>query len=112
MVRKPFAAIVASVLVAAGGAAAVAAQTGHNDALAVNQAAITLTQAVATAEQHAGGRASRAEFEHSRTHGWVYDVEVVAGEKVFDVEVDAQTAAVLASALDSGDHDDGRDARD
>ena len=72
----------------------------------------TSTQAIAAAEQQAGGRASKAEYEHSKQHGWVYDVEVVAGAKVFDVKVDAQNGAVLASALDSEDHDDGHDARD
>ena len=33
------------------------------------------------AEQHANGKASRAEYENSK-QGWVYDVEVVSGAKV------------------------------
>lgn len=112
MVRKALYAMLATALVAAGGAAAFAAQTPENDALSVNQAAVTLTQAIAAAEQQAGGRASKAEYEHSKQHGWVYDVEVVSGAKVFDVKVDAQKGNVLASTLDSDDHDDGHDARD
>ena len=41
-------------------------------------------QAITVAEQHVHGRASRAEYEHTKT-GWAYDVEVVSGAKVFDV---------------------------
>ncbi len=112
MVRKSLFAMVAAALVVAGGATAFAAQTAQNDALAVNQATVTLTQAVAAAEQQAGGRASKAEFEHSKAHGWVYEVEVVSGTKVFDVQVDAQSGTVLASKLDSADHEGGHDRND
>ncbi len=113
MVRKSLFAMLAAALVVAGGATAFAAQTAGNDALAVNQATVTLTQAIAAAEQQAGGRASKAEYEHSKAHGWVYDVEVVSGAKVFDVKVDAQKGTVLASTLDTADHDgDEHDERD
>lgn len=78
----------------------------EDDALAVSQAKFTLAQAVTTAEQHVQGRASRAEYE--RNNGvWAYDVEVVSGQKVFDVKVDANTGAVLASNEDKGDHETG-----
>lgn len=83
----------------------------QNDASAINQARITLVQAVAAAEQHAHGRAARAEFEHTAS-GWVYDVEVVGAAKVFDVRVDAGNGAVLSSAEDQADHDDGNDKED
>ena len=112
MVRKALIATLASALVVAGGATAFAAQSARNDAEAVDQATVTLTKAIAAAEQQTGGRAARAEFEHSKSHGWVYDVEVVAGAKVFDVKVDAKNGSVLASALDVADHDDEHDARD
>lgn len=104
MVRKSLFATLAAALVVAGGAAAFAAQAVENDALAVNQATVTLTQAVAAAEQQAGGRASKAEYEHSKAHGWVYAVEVVSGAKVFDVTVDAQKGSVLTSTLDTADN--------
>ncbi len=112
MVRKSLFAMLAVALVVAGGATAFAAQTAQNDAEAVNQAAVTLTQAVAAAEQQAGGRASKAEFEHSKAHGWIYEVEVVSGAKVFDVKIDAQKGSVLESKLDGADHEDGHDAKD
>ena len=92
-----------SVAYAAGGTA--------NDGLAVTQARVGLTQAVATAEQHANGRASRAEYELSKAGG-VYDVEVVSGARVFDVKVDADKGTVIASTEDRTDRDDAHDKAD
>lgn len=99
---------------AAAGTAAVAyAANGatENDALAVGKARIALVQAVTIAEQHAKGKASRAEYENSR-QGWVYEVEVVSGTKVFDVRVDADKGTVISSAEDTADHDDDHDKPD
>ncbi len=84
-----------AVAIAATGAVAYAANGGmENDALAISKAKIPLTQAVTVAEQHANGKASRAEYENSK-QGWVYDVEVVSGAKVFDVRVDADKGTVI-----------------
>lgn len=94
------------------GAAAYAAKGGmENDALAITKAQIPLAQAVTVAEQHANGKASRAEYESSK-QGWVYDVEVVSGAKVFDVRVDADKGTVISSAEDKADHDDDHDKQD
>ena len=85
----------------------------QNDAAAVAQAAISLTQAIGAAEQHANGKASKAEYERTSKRGqWVYDVEVVAGAKVFDVKVDPGTGAVLSSTEDKTDNDDEHDQKD
>ncbi|HPB90589.1 MAG TPA: PepSY domain-containing protein [Rugosibacter sp.] len=98
--------------IAAAGTVAYAAQGGmENDAMAITKAKIPLAQAVTTAEQHANGKASRAEYEHSK-HGWVYDVEVVSGAKVFDVKVDADKGTVISSAEDKADRDDDHDKED
>ncbi|HMN75033.1 MAG TPA: PepSY domain-containing protein [Burkholderiaceae bacterium] len=106
---KPFLLVLA---VAATGAAAFAADVGMgSDALPIAKARIALAQAVAIAERHVDGKASRAEFEESK-FGWVYDVEVVSGARVFDVRVDADKGTVIASAEDKIDHDDDRDERD
>lgn len=87
------------------GAAAYAAKSNvGNDALAINKAKISLTQAISAAEQHAKGKASRAEYEPSK-QGWIYDVEVVSGTKVYDVRVDAEKGTVISSAEDKADHD-------
>ena len=85
----------------------------QNDAAAVAQATISLTQAIGAAEQHASGKASKAEYERTAKRGqWVYDVEVVAGAKVFDVKVDPGTGAVLSSTQDKNDNDDEHDQKD
>jgi hypothetical protein len=89
--------------------AAIAAD--ENDALQVKNAKISLADAVAAAETKTGGRASKAEFEKS-SEGWIYDVEVVAGNVVQDVHVNAETAAVISVAADKTDNDDEADAAD
>lgn len=97
-------------LVLAGSATAAIAARGivENDALAIANARITLVQAITAAEQHANGRASRAEYEHSK-QGWLFEVEVVSGTKVFDVRVDADKGTVISSTEDKADHEDDDD---
>lgn len=89
---------------------AYAAATG-NDALEYRKPAISLSQAVATAETYAAGRAVRAELERHDGRP-SYEVEVVSGRKVLDVRVDQRNGRVLAATMDKTDHDDGRDAED
>jgi uncharacterized membrane protein YkoI len=103
--------LLAAALAAAGTVAYAAQGSMENDAMAITQAKISLTQAVTTAEQHANGKAARAEYENSK-QGWVYDVEVVSGTKVFDVKVDADKGTVISSAEDKIDRDDDHDKQD
>ena len=101
-----------AVAVATVGTFAYAANGGmENDAMAIAKAKIPLAQAVTTAEQHVNGKAARAEYENSK-HGWVYDVEVVSGAKVFNVKVDADKGTVISSAEDRADRDDDHDKSD
>lgn len=101
-----------AIAIATTGAVAYAAKGGiENDALAITRAKIPLTQAVTVAEQHANGKASRAEYENTK-QGWAYDVEVVSGTKVFDVRVNADKGTVISSAEDKADHDDDHDKED
>lgn len=92
-------------------ATAYATKTAENDATAISRAKISMTQAVTAAEQHANGKASRAEYEQTKT-GWAYDVEVVSGVKVFDVRVDADKGTVISSVEDKADRDDNQDQQD
>lgn len=94
----------AMVFIMTGAAAYTAKNNVENDALAINKAKISLTQAIIAAEQHVKGKASRAEYEPSK-QGWIYDVEVVSGTKVYDVHVDAEKGAVISSAEDKAEHD-------
>ena len=98
--------------ITAGSTVAYAASHGmENDAASITKAKIPLTQAVTVAEQHASGKAARAEYENSK-NGWVYDVEVVNGAKVFDVNVDADKGTIVSSVEDKADRDDDHDEKD
>ena len=103
-------AIVTAALASAG-AAAIAAKTIENDAVAAPPAKVTLVQAIVAAEQQANGKATRAEYERTKT-GWAYDVEIISGTKVFDVRVDADKGTVNSSAEDAADKDDDNDKKD
>lgn len=99
--------ILALAALMAGGAATFAmAQSQENDAQAIQNAHISLSQAITAAEKKVGGKAARAEFEQSKQQSWIYEVEVVNGSKVFDVDVDPQSGKVLSSRPDTVDQDD------
>ena len=88
-----------------------AAQSGENDALEITGAKIGLVQAVTAAEQHVGGKAAKAEFEHHKGQP-VFDIEVVKGRTVMDVKVDAASGKVIAAVEDKADRDDEGDRKD
>jgi uncharacterized membrane protein YkoI len=115
MTRYSKLSLIAFAVVAAVGAAGTVAYAANggmeNDAMAIAKAKISLIQAVTVAEQHANGKASQAEFENSK-QGWVFDVEVVSGAKVFDVKVDADKGTVISSVEDKADRDDEHDEKD
>lgn len=81
------------------------AEQSENDALQIERAKISLTEAVAAAEAKTGGRATKAEYENA-AEGWIFDVEVVAGKTVSDVHVNAETGAILSVAADAVDNDE------
>ena len=83
----------------------------QTDAVPVTTASVSLLQAVQTAEQRAAGKARQAEYTHCR-QGWVYDVEIVSGAKVFDVRVDANSGAVISAVEDKPDHGEKHDDKD
>lgn len=99
-------ALVVAAGVATAGGLAVAKQTGvlENDAVAdLAKAKIGLSQAIAAAEAHTPGKATKAELESERG-AVVFDVEVVtADSKVFDVKIDAADGKVLSSQADRAD---------
>ncbi len=103
MKRKIYPATLA-VLTAAGIGVVYASQSGENDALAIANAKIDLTQAVTTAEKYVGGKAARAEYER-RKGQWLYEIEVVNGKEVMDVKVDSMSGKVIAAVADKRDRD-------
>lgn len=80
----------------------------ENDALAIRTTKISLSQAVSIAEQQVAGKAVRAELEENNDH-LVFDVEVVQGQKVMDVEVDPTSGKILSTTEDKADQDDEQD---
>ena len=69
----------------------------------VSKATVTMSQAIATAEQQAGGKATRAKLENE-TGKLVYEVKVAGKDKVTEVKVDATDGKVLASGADTHAH--------
>lgn len=93
--------------VATAGGLVYAKQSGEasNEAVAnLAQAKISLVQAVTTAEQHIGGRASRAELENENGR-LVYGVEVADNTKTTDVKVDAIDGSIVSAQTDQADHE-------
>jgi uncharacterized membrane protein YkoI len=84
------------------GAAATAARADQEELNLFLQAKVMLTQAIATAEQHLGGRAIGAKLDEDSFKP-VYDVVVVKDGRVFNVHVDAVTNAVIGSREDPDD---------
>src|SRR5258705_5310976 len=107
---------IASAVLAATGAIAYAATATENDAQAAVRASAnaktTLTQAISIAEQHSQGKAVKAEYERQKGGQWVYEVEVVSGQKVFDVKVDADKGTVIAANEDKADRENEHDKKD
>ena len=102
--------IIAAVLASAG-VVAFAANKMESDFAALAAAKISLSQAIANAEQHTGGKAVKGEFEHSKA-GWAYDVEIVNGAKTVDVRVNSDTGTVISAVEDQIDQDEEHDERD
>ena len=105
---KPKRALIVGTLIAfATGmtAASVALARGEHDLAPgdVSKATVTMSQAVATAEQQAGGKATRAKLENE-TGKLLYEVKVASKDKVTEVKVDATDGKVLASGADTHAH--------
>ncbi len=75
----------------------------QNDAAALANAKVTLQQAVATAEQQAGGRAASADLQQDKGVPQ-FEVEVVGQQGVKTVLVNAQTGTV--TAIHAGEQQD------
>lgn len=101
----------AALIYAATIGVAYAAKFADNDALAIANAKISLTQAVSAAERYVGGKASRAELERHNGQ-WLFDVEVVKGRQVMDVIVNSTSGTVIAAVEDKADRDDDDDRDD
>jgi uncharacterized membrane protein YkoI len=62
----------------------------------LSKAPVTMSQAIATAEQQAGGRATKAKLENEKGK-LLYEVKVTGKDQATEVKIDAQDGKVLAS---------------
>ena len=81
------------------------AYRGEHDRAPVDasKATVTMSQAIATAEQQAGGKATRAKLENE-TGKLLYEIKVAGKDKVTEVKVDATDGKVLASDAETHAH--------
>jgi uncharacterized membrane protein YkoI len=104
---KPKHALIAGTLIAfttGMTSASVALARGEHEApVDASKATVTMSQAIATAEQQAGGKATRAKLENE-TGKLLYEVKVAGKDKVTEVKVDATDGKVLASGADTHAH--------
>lgn len=98
-------ALIAAVLVAAGGAYA-AKEVMKPKAQALAEAKISLVQAIDLAEKNTHAKAVEAEFEQS-LQGASYEVKLLGGGKRLKVRVDATTGAVgpVQEKAEKNDHE-------
>ncbi|WP_369856401.1 PepSY domain-containing protein [Candidatus Thalassolituus haligoni] len=83
------------------------AELQDNDARGIEQAGISLAEAISLAENQLGGMASRAALEWDDGMS-TFDIEIVHGDLVMDVTLDARDGQVLAASSDTpdGEYDD------
>jgi uncharacterized membrane protein YkoI len=86
-------------------AASAAPGKGEHDRAPVDasKATVTMSQAIATAEQQAGGKATHAKLENE-TGTLLYEIKVAGKDKTTEVKVDAQDGKVLAMGADTHAH--------
>jgi uncharacterized membrane protein YkoI len=109
-------ALIMAASVATAGGLVYAQQSGvtQNDAMTdLAKTGISLVQAVTTAEQHVGGKASRAELENENGR-LVYGIEVADNAKTVDVKIDAVNGTVVSAQVDQADQasKNGQEERD
>ena len=96
---------------AAGGGAALASNAAPRqederaEVAAVNGAHISLSQAVALAEQQGSGKAMEASFDDETGSRW--EVEIATGDHVTAYAVDMQSGAISTMAEDADEADEG-----
>ena len=102
--------IVGILLVIATATMAASAAPGNNEQrgtpIDFSKAPVTMSQAIATAEQQAGGRATRAKLENENGK-LLYEVKVAGKDKATEVQIDAQDGKVLATNAAHHDHKQG-----
>ena len=99
--------VVGTLLVLATATMAASAAPGNNEQrgapIDFSKAPVTMAQAIATAEQQVGGRATRAKLENEKGK-LQYEVKVAGKDKATEVQIDALDGKVLAANAAGHDH--------
>lgn len=114
MKTKGYAAIAALAASALAGALVYASQYGERANTARSedeQARISLTQAIAVAEQHVPGNAVGAELEQ-RDGRAIYEVEVVSAGRTVEVKVDSADGSVIGAESEHAAQNAGEGKKD
>lgn len=84
------------------GVASAPAWADADDIRGLEDAKITLVDAINTAEKHVGGKAYDASYDNDSFKP-AFDVEVAKDGKSFDVRIDGATGEVLGMSEDTND---------
>ena len=76
-----------------------------SDSAQLQQAGISLRQAVSAAVAKTGGVAKEAEWENENGQSY-YKVETIANGQEYDVKIDAQNGSVISAQMDKNDGQD------
>ncbi len=80
------------------------------DSAQLQQAGVSLRQAVSAAVAKTGGVAKEAEWENENGQSY-YKVETIANGQEYDVKIDAQNGSVISAQIDQDDGHDNDGAR-
>jgi len=80
------------------------------DSAQLQQAGVSLRQAVSAAVAKTGGVAKEAEWENENGQSY-YKVETIANGQEYDVKIDAQNGSVISAQIDKDDGQDNDGAR-
>lgn len=109
MLRTHILSAAMAVAIVAGASAAAFAATGEkedaHDIATVLGAKTSLAEAIATAEQHVGGRAIEASLD-DENGGTQFEVEVAKDKTIHKVMVDSATGKLVKATTDDDDEDD------
>lgn len=73
------------------------ARKNENDAMAIDNANISLAQATIIAERYVRGKAARVDYEHNEDNR-IYRIEIVSHTTIYAVTVNADNGTVISSS--------------
>ena len=112
MFRSKIIPVLVAAVVGLGGTAAVFAANGSNqnraqqEATAIQNAKISLVQAITAAEQYTGGKAIDSGIENQNGKVIAYEVKVVKDNTVQEVLVDLGTGQVMKVTAAHSEHEE------